>query len=193
VGFTTAPCSNLAKRNLQHIKKGYPGRTHPRPGPRVGAVARDLRHQCHRLGDFPSSMCYRLSSSARVPSSGASRRAVGAATARPVSARMPRDRDGHGTHIASTAVGTVVADASGAHDAPRGARASWRTRCAGGRGASAPTIDKLLLAENIFMLVYSATHAAKPIVAGMTIDQAVGYGAYARLRYGSGRAVEASR
>ncbi|GJN33882.1 hypothetical protein PR202_gb22510 [Eleusine coracana subsp. coracana] len=78
----------------------------------MGPVPARWRGTCDtNATDFPSSMCNRKLIGARAFFRGFS--ATGNASSRASSDAMsPRDRDGHGTHTASTAAGAVVSDAS---------------------------------------------------------------------------------
>ncbi|GJM98692.1 hypothetical protein PR202_ga15722 [Eleusine coracana subsp. coracana] len=77
----------------------------------MGPVPARWRGTCDtNATDFPSSMCNRKLIGARAFFRGFS--AGGNATRASSDAVSPRDRDGHGTHTASTAAGAVVSDAS---------------------------------------------------------------------------------
>ncbi|KAL6846210.1 hypothetical protein ACP4OV_023658 [Aristida adscensionis] len=91
----------------------------------LGPVPARWRGSCEtNVTDFPSSMCNRKLIGARAFFRGFSAGGGGGGNGSRVSSDLmsPRDRDGHGTHTASTAAGAVVADASLLGYAPGTAR-----------------------------------------------------------------------
>jgi subtilisin family serine protease len=79
----------------------------------MGPVPARWRGTCEtNATDFPSSMCNRKLVGARAFFRGFSAGGWNGSSRASSDAMSPRDRDGHGTHTASTAAGAVVADAS---------------------------------------------------------------------------------
>lgn len=70
------------------------------------------RGQCESGPDFSSSLCNKKLIGARSFSSGFRMASGGSISNKPKESVSPRDQDGHGTHTASTAAGSSVANAS---------------------------------------------------------------------------------